>query len=168
MKSKLAYVPGSSGPHTTALDSFIERRGICRDYAHILIALARASTIPARYVACYAPGVDPPDFHAVAEVFLNDPESYEGGALHIQLGDGHMRFKLKPGEVAMAEADGGYAVAVLTEVRAPSQKEKSDTAEALREELRQGIAGDLFQQFVGALRGRLSIEIDRGALREGS
>lgn len=79
IKSKLAYVPGSSGPHTTALDSFIERRGICRDYAHILIALTRASTIPARYVACYAPGVDPPDFHAVAEVFLNDPETDGGG-----------------------------------------------------------------------------------------
>lgn len=79
MKSKLTYAPGASGPQTTALDSFIERRGICRDYAHILIALARASTIPARYVACYAPGVDPPDFHAVAEVFLNDPETDGGG-----------------------------------------------------------------------------------------
>ena len=79
MKSKLTYAPGASGPQTTALDSFIERRGICRDYAHILIALARASAIPARYVACYAPGVDPPDFHAVAEVFLNDPETDGGG-----------------------------------------------------------------------------------------
>ena len=58
---------------TTALDSFVERRGICRDYAHVLISFARASTIPARYVSCYAPGVDPPDFHAVAEVFLADP-----------------------------------------------------------------------------------------------
>lgn len=79
MKRKLTYVPGASGPHTTALDSFVERRGICRDYAHVLIALARASTIPARYVACYAPGVDPPDFHAVAEVFLDDPSTDGGG-----------------------------------------------------------------------------------------
>ncbi|MBY6216991.1 MULTISPECIES: transglutaminase-like domain-containing protein [Qipengyuania] len=73
------YTPGASGPQTGALDTFIERRGICRDYAHTLVALARASTIPARYVACYAPGVDPPDFHAVAEVFLNDPETEGGG-----------------------------------------------------------------------------------------
>ncbi|MBX7539861.1 transglutaminase-like domain-containing protein [Qipengyuania sphaerica] len=73
------YSPGASGPQTTAVDTFIERHGICRDYAHVLIALARASTIPARYVACYAPGVDPPDFHAVAEVFLTDPETEGGG-----------------------------------------------------------------------------------------
>lgn len=79
MKRKLAYSPGASGPQTTALDTFIERRGICRDYAHVMIALARASTIPARYVACYAPGVDPPDFHAVAEVFLDDPHTDGGG-----------------------------------------------------------------------------------------
>ncbi len=69
------YVPGSSGPATDAADSFIARCGICRDYAHLLVTLARASTIPARYVACYAPGVEPPDFHAVAEVFLDDPDS---------------------------------------------------------------------------------------------
>lgn len=73
------YMPGASGPHTSALDTFIERRGICRDYAHALVTFARASAIPARYVACYAPGVDPPDFHAVAEVFLNDPSTEGGG-----------------------------------------------------------------------------------------
>jgi len=68
---------------TTALDSFVERRGICRDYAHVLVTLARASAIPARYVSCYAPGVDPPDFHAVAEVFLADPAVPGGGAWHL-------------------------------------------------------------------------------------
>jgi transglutaminase-like putative cysteine protease len=77
------YEPGSSTATTTALDSFIERRGICRDYAHVLITLARASTIPARYVSCYAPGVTPPDFHAVAEVFLADETVEGGGAWYI-------------------------------------------------------------------------------------
>ena len=77
------YLPGSSTAETGAVESFVERRGICRDYAHVLIALARASTIPARYVACYAPGVQPPDFHAVAEVFLADPSQPNGGAWHI-------------------------------------------------------------------------------------
>ena len=37
-----------------------------------MITLARASTIPARYVSCFAPGVTPPDFHAVAEVYLGE------------------------------------------------------------------------------------------------
>lgn len=72
------YAPGSSDTGTNATDSFIARRGICRDFTHVLVMLARASTIPARYVACYAPGVTPQDFHAVAEVFLADP-SGQGG-----------------------------------------------------------------------------------------
>ena len=41
------------------------------DYAHLLVALARAGDIPARCVSAYAPGVDPPDFHAVAELWLD-------------------------------------------------------------------------------------------------
>jgi len=76
----VAYEPGASDASTSALDTFVERRGICRDFAHVLICFARASTIPARYVSCYAPGVNPPDFHAVAEVFLADPERPGGGS----------------------------------------------------------------------------------------
>ncbi|MEM1197604.1 MAG: transglutaminase family protein [Pseudomonadota bacterium] len=71
----IAYTPGASGPETSATDTFHQRAGICRDFAHLFVTLARASAIPARYVACYAPGVTPQDFHAVAEVFLADPES---------------------------------------------------------------------------------------------
>lgn len=77
------YTPGSSDTKTTALDTFIARRGICRDYAHLLVTLARASAIPARFVSVYAPGVEPPDFHAVAEVFLADPTIEGGGAWHL-------------------------------------------------------------------------------------
>lgn len=72
------YAPGSSGPGTTARDSFVERRGVCRDYAHVLVALARASGIPARYASCYAPGVTPQDFHAQAQIWLADA-SVNGG-----------------------------------------------------------------------------------------
>lgn len=78
-----AYEPGCSTTTTTALDSFVERRGICRDYAHVMITLARAAAIPARYVSVYAPGVEPPDFHAVAEVFLADHTIPGGGAWHL-------------------------------------------------------------------------------------
>lgn len=82
------YAPGSSGPHTTAVDSFNDRRGICRDYAHVLISFARAAAIPARYVSCFAPGVSPQDFHAIAEVFLDDPAMPGGGAWHMVDGTG--------------------------------------------------------------------------------
>lgn len=66
-----SYVPGSSNAQTTALDSFVQRQGVCRDYAHVMITLARAATIPARFASVYAPGVTPQDFHAVAEVYLD-------------------------------------------------------------------------------------------------
>jgi len=65
------YAPGSSNAQTTALDSFVQRQGVCRDYAHVMIALARASAIPARFASVYAPYVTPQDFHAVAEVYLD-------------------------------------------------------------------------------------------------
>lgn len=77
------YSPGASGPNTTALDSFVERHGVCRDYAHVLVTFARAAGIPARYVSCYGPRVSPQDFHAVAEVFLADATITGGGAWHL-------------------------------------------------------------------------------------
>lgn len=67
----LDYRSNTSSGETTALDTFASRSGVCRDYAHLLVALARAGEIPARCVAAYAPGVDPPDFHAVAELWLD-------------------------------------------------------------------------------------------------
>lgn len=79
----LQYTPGASGTNTTALDSFVERRGVCRDYAHVLVTFARAAGIPARYVSCYAPRVTPQDFHAVAELFLADHTTPGGGAWHL-------------------------------------------------------------------------------------
>lgn len=67
---QLDYAPGSSDSNTTAADTFVSRRGVCRDYAHLLAAFARASGVPARLVSAYGWKVDPPDFHAVVEVWL--------------------------------------------------------------------------------------------------
>ena len=67
----LDYRFNASTGETTALDTFASRSGVCRDYAHLVVALARAGGIPARCVSAYAPGVDPPDFHAVAELWLD-------------------------------------------------------------------------------------------------
>ena len=44
---------------------------MCRDYAHLVIALLRAVNVPARLVAVYAPGCNPMDFHAVAEALVD-------------------------------------------------------------------------------------------------
>jgi len=72
VSSNFTYDITASHAGTTATDSFFSLAGVCRDYAHMLIALARAGGIPARFVSAYAPGVTPQDFHAVVEVFLED------------------------------------------------------------------------------------------------
>ncbi|NIJ38657.1 transglutaminase-like putative cysteine protease [Sphingopyxis panaciterrae] len=79
IEAHFTYVAGSSDADTNAMDSFVERRGVCRDYAHVMVTLARAAAIPARVVSAYAPGVAPQDFHAVAQVFLGGA----GGGWHL-------------------------------------------------------------------------------------
>jgi transglutaminase-like putative cysteine protease len=71
----IAYEPVSHSG-TTAADTLLARAGICRDFAHIMVACARACGVPARFVSCYAWQLNPPDFHAVAELWL-------GGRWHL-------------------------------------------------------------------------------------
>ncbi len=68
--TQVEYVSGASNGNTTAAETFVQRQGVCRDFAHLLAGFARAAMIPARLVSAYAPGVTPPDFHAVVEVWL--------------------------------------------------------------------------------------------------
>jgi transglutaminase-like putative cysteine protease len=68
--TQLEYVSGSSGPTDGAVDTLLAGRGVCRDFAHLAVALLRAMEIPSRLVAVYAPGLKPMDFHAVAEAFI--------------------------------------------------------------------------------------------------
>lgn len=81
--SHIAYAPGASNSATTATDTFHIGQGICRDFAHLFVTLTRACAIPARYVACFAPGVTPQDFHAVAQVYLCDPASPTAGKWYL-------------------------------------------------------------------------------------
>jgi transglutaminase-like putative cysteine protease len=69
--TRLNYVPGSSDPIDGAADTLLAGAGVCRDYAHLVIAMLRALHMPARLAAVYAPGCDPMDFHAVAEAFVD-------------------------------------------------------------------------------------------------
>lgn len=71
VSTRLLYVIGSSGPTEGAADTMFKRQGVCRDYAHLVIALLRALDVPARLAAVYAPGLTPMDFHAVAEAAVN-------------------------------------------------------------------------------------------------
>ena len=67
------YLPGSSNSTTTAQDVFIQRMGVCRDFAHLGVTFCRALNIPARLVVGYVNFEDPPqDFHALFEAWLGD------------------------------------------------------------------------------------------------
>lgn len=71
LHTHLDYVHGVSHAMTTAEQTFIDRAGVCRDFSHLGIALTRALNIPARAVSAYALDLDPPDFHAVFDVYLD-------------------------------------------------------------------------------------------------
>jgi len=66
----IEYVRGSTRSDTSAYDTVTQRVGVCRDFAHLGIALCRALNIPARYFTGYAYELDPPDFHACFECYI--------------------------------------------------------------------------------------------------
>ena len=74
----LRYDPSAASPERSALDSLRDGRGVCRDFAHLAIALCRAINIPARYCSGYLgaeaprPGESGVDFTAWFEAWLED------------------------------------------------------------------------------------------------
>jgi len=67
---EIRYEPGSTSADDDALHPLLMRSGVCRDFAHLGVAMLRALGMPARYVSVYAPGLDPMDFHAVVETVV--------------------------------------------------------------------------------------------------
>jgi transglutaminase-like putative cysteine protease len=61
---------GFTTAQTSAYDTITEQIGVCRDFAHLGVALCRALTIPARYFTGYSYQLTPPDFHACFEAYL--------------------------------------------------------------------------------------------------
>jgi transglutaminase-like putative cysteine protease len=76
LHSNILYGVGSTSS-TSAWDAYQERRGVCRDFAHLGIAFCRALNFPARYVCGYLPDINvaydpaPMDFHAWFEVYID-------------------------------------------------------------------------------------------------
>lgn len=66
------YLSGASDAGTSAFDTLTQRAGVCRDFAHLGIALCRALSIPARYFTGYACFMEPPDFHACFEACIGN------------------------------------------------------------------------------------------------
>jgi len=74
----IEYRWGSGSPHVSASEVLASGFGICRDFAHVAIALCRCFNLPARYVTGHLPDVacddagTPMDFHAYMQVYLGN------------------------------------------------------------------------------------------------
>ncbi|MGO4762263.1 transglutaminase family protein [Cupriavidus sp. 2KB_3] len=75
VRNHIRFLSHSTNERTSATDTIVERTGVCRDFAHLMIAICRALSIPARISSSLDYGADPamgpPDFHAVVEVYLS-------------------------------------------------------------------------------------------------
>jgi transglutaminase-like putative cysteine protease len=75
VRRHVTFKSATSSSATSALDTLTDRVGVCRDFAHLMIAICRALSIPARFTTGIDYGADPAlgptDFHAYVEVFLD-------------------------------------------------------------------------------------------------
>jgi transglutaminase-like putative cysteine protease len=132
---RTGYVPGSGTVHDSAEHTLLTGVGTCRDFAHLGIALCRATGIPARFAAVYAPGLWPMDFHAVFEAFdegtwrVHDPTGLAPRQSLVRIVTGR-----DAADTAFAAVTSGIADLVGVEVSATAQPslpvdDQSDTVE---------------------------------------
>ncbi|WP_028311971.1 transglutaminase-like domain-containing protein [Derxia gummosa] len=76
VRAHVRYAPNTTDSSTSAADTLLDRTGVCRDFAHLMIALCRALNLPARFATGTDYGGEPPagrlDLHAYVEVWLGD------------------------------------------------------------------------------------------------
>ena len=105
----IRYCPGSGGLQLSAVEVSQRREGVCRDLAHLGIALCRGLSIPARMVVGYLYGLDPMDLHAWFE-------AYAGGRWYTF--DASLAAP-RGGRVAVAYGRDAADVAIFNQVGAP-------------------------------------------------
>jgi transglutaminase-like putative cysteine protease len=71
-----------ASPTKTAWDAYSEKRGVCRDYAHLAVTLCRCMNIPARYCTGYLTDIGLPPPYAPMD-FAGWFEAYLGGSWHV-------------------------------------------------------------------------------------
>lgn len=72
LKENIRFSPGSSETLISAVEVNARKVGVCRDFAHLGIALCRSLSIPARMVVGYLYKLEPMDLHAWFEAFIGD------------------------------------------------------------------------------------------------
>jgi transglutaminase-like putative cysteine protease len=138
IRDHVDYASGSSDESTSALDTATQRIGVCRDFAHLAITLCRALGMPARYVSAYAWRLDPPDFHAVIEVWLQGPAGggwYVFDPTRMSAPDGIVRIGVgrDAAEVAFSTPFGPFeAEKPAVWIKGPKGAEEAVTTRAVR------------------------------------
>lgn len=99
IRQRVTFRANTSTGTTTARDTLASGEGVCRDFAHVMIALCRALNIPARFATGFDHGADPalgpPDFHAYVEAYLGqrwylfDPSGTAIPMAFVRLATGH-------------------------------------------------------------------------------
>jgi len=92
----LKYVSNSTHVHTHMRDLLTDRRGVCQDFAHLMIGLCRSLKIPARYVSGYLATESASATHAWVEAFipghgwrgLDPTHDCQLGETYVKLGNG--------------------------------------------------------------------------------
>jgi transglutaminase-like putative cysteine protease len=76
VRSQVEFRVGTSTIRTSALETLEQRMGVCRDFAHSMIAILRSLNYPARFVTGVDYGAEeslgPPDFHSYVEAYIGD------------------------------------------------------------------------------------------------
>jgi hypothetical protein len=76
VRTHVDFVSGASDGNTSAIDTLVTKQGVCRDFAHLMIALCRAVNVPARFATGMDYGADPKlgptDFHAYVEAYVGN------------------------------------------------------------------------------------------------
>lgn len=68
--ANLIYVPAATSAHTHARDVLKDKRGVCQDFAHVMLGLCRSLKIPALYVSGYLATEIASATHAWVEVLI--------------------------------------------------------------------------------------------------
>jgi transglutaminase-like putative cysteine protease len=111
----VTFTSNTTNSNTSAVDTLIEQVGVCRDFAHLMIALCRAVNIPARFATGTDYGADPalgpPDFHAYVEAYVGHRwYIFDPSATSIPMGVVRFGTGRDAADVAFATIFGGVQV----------------------------------------------------------
>jgi transglutaminase-like putative cysteine protease len=129
VQQHVSFQGNTSDSTTSAIDTLVERVGVCRDFAHLMIALCRAANLPARIASGMDYGADPAlgplDFHAYVEVFLGDRwYLFDPSGTAIPMGFIRLATGRDAADIAFATIFGGVSAAapVLTMQAVPNSR----------------------------------------------